>query len=34
MRKWWNGYSASLDLTNPEAVRYFQERLAWYRLVK
>lgn len=22
--KWWNGYSASLDLTNTEAVKYFQ----------
>jgi alpha-glucosidase (family GH31 glycosyl hydrolase) len=29
MRKWWNGYSASLDLTNPEAVKYFQGRLAY-----
>lgn len=29
IRRWWNGYSASLDLTNPEAVRYFQERLAY-----
>lgn len=29
IRSWWNGYSASLDLTNPEAVRYFQERLAY-----
>lgn len=28
MRKWWNGYSASLDLTHPEAVAYFQGRLA------
>ena len=27
MRRWWNGYSASLDLTNPAAVTYFQERL-------
>jgi len=29
MCKWWNGYSASLDLTNPEAVKYFQGRLAY-----
>jgi len=29
IRKWWNGYSASLDLTNPQAVKYFQERLAY-----
>jgi hypothetical protein len=29
MCKWWNGYSASLDLTNPEAVEYFQGRLAY-----
>ena len=29
MRRWWNGYSASLDLTNPRAVTYFQERLAY-----
>ena len=28
LTRWWNGYSASLDLTNPEAVRYFQGRLA------
>jgi arylsulfatase A-like enzyme len=29
MSQWWNGYSASLDLTNPEAVKYFQGRLAY-----
>jgi alpha-glucosidase (family GH31 glycosyl hydrolase) len=29
MTSWWNGYSASLDLTNPEAVKYFQGRLAY-----
>lgn len=29
IRKWWNGYSASLDLTNPQAVEYFQGRLAY-----
>ena len=29
MQRWWNGYSASLDLTNPEAVKYFQARLAY-----
>ena len=29
MRRWWNGYSASLDLTNPEAVQYFQGRLTY-----
>jgi len=29
MNKWWNGYSASLDLTNPEAVKYFQGRLSY-----
>jgi alpha-glucosidase (family GH31 glycosyl hydrolase) len=29
IRQWWNGHSASLDLTNPEAVTYFQERLAY-----
>ena len=28
IRRWWNGYSASLDLTNPEAVEYFQGRLS------
>ena len=27
--KWWNGYSASLDLTHPEAVKYFQGRLTY-----
>ncbi|MDP8244878.1 MAG: glycoside hydrolase family 31 protein [Candidatus Hinthialibacter antarcticus] len=27
--RWWNGYSASLDLTNPEAVEYFQSRLKY-----
>jgi alpha-glucosidase (family GH31 glycosyl hydrolase) len=27
--KWWNGYSASLDLTHPEAVKYFQGRLSY-----
>ena len=25
--KWWNGYSACLDTTNPEAVKYFKEAL-------
>ncbi len=29
IRHWWNGYSASLDLTNPQAVKYFQGRLAY-----
>jgi alpha-glucosidase (family GH31 glycosyl hydrolase) len=29
MCRWWNGYSASLDLTNPDAVKYFQGRLAY-----
>lgn len=29
LAKWWNGYSASLDLTNEEAVKYFQGRLAY-----
>ena len=29
MSRWWNGYSASLDLTHPEAVSYFQGRLAY-----
>jgi hypothetical protein len=29
LRQWWNGYSASLDLTNPKAVTYFQGRLAY-----
>ncbi len=29
IRKWWNGHSASLDLTNPDAVAYFQGRLAY-----
>lgn len=24
---WWNGYSACLDVTNPEAVAYFKEKL-------
>ena len=27
IRKWWNGHSASLDLTNPEAVAWFQKKL-------
>ncbi len=30
--KWWNGYSASLDLTNPEAVAWFQTKMT--RLVE
>jgi hypothetical protein len=30
--KWWNGYSASLDLTNPEAVAWFQAKMT--RLVE
>lgn len=25
--KWWNGYSAELDFTNPIAVQWFQDRL-------
>ena len=25
--RWWNGYSGSLDLTNPEAVAWFQQQL-------
>lgn len=25
--KWWNGYSACLDLTNPDAVKWLKERL-------
>ncbi|MBX3252627.1 MAG: glycoside hydrolase [Chitinophagaceae bacterium] len=25
--KWWNGYSACLDVTNPEAVEYFKDLL-------
>jgi alpha-glucosidase (family GH31 glycosyl hydrolase) len=29
MRRWWNGYSASLDLTHPEAVQYFHGRLTY-----
>lgn len=27
IRKWWNGYSAALDLTNPKAAAWFQEKL-------
>lgn len=26
IRKWWNGYSAVLDLSNPEAVKWFEEQ--------
>lgn len=26
IRKWWNGYSAVLDFTNPEAVGWFEEK--------
>lgn len=29
IHRWWNGYSASLDLTNPDAVTYFQQRLTY-----
>lgn len=29
INRWWNGYSASLDLTNPDAVEYFQGRLQY-----
>jgi len=32
MIKWWNGYSAILDFTNPEAVKWFNSELD--RLVK
>lgn len=27
VRKWWSGYSAVLDFTNPEAVKWFREKL-------
>ncbi|MCR2803283.1 glycoside hydrolase family 31 protein [Paenibacillus soyae] len=27
IRKWWNGYSAVLDCTNPDAVKWMQEQL-------
>lgn len=27
IREWWNGYSAVLDLTNPEAVKWYHEQL-------
>ena len=27
IRKWWNGHSAVLDCTNPEAVKWIQDRL-------
>ncbi|MCA0755870.1 glycoside hydrolase family 31 protein [Paenibacillus sp. N4] len=27
IRKWWNGYSAVLDCTNPEAVKWIHEQL-------
>ncbi len=27
VRKWWNGYSAVLDLSNPRAVQWFTQRL-------
>lgn len=27
VRRWWNGWSAGLDLTNPDAEKWFQERL-------
>lgn len=27
MIKWWNGYSALLDFTNPEAVKWFDDQL-------
>ena len=27
IRSWWNGYSAVLDLTNPEAVAWYHEQL-------
>lgn len=29
IRAWWNGYSADLDFTNPEAVKWFDERLQY-----
>ena len=28
LTKWWNGHSASLDLTNPDAVKWFQDMMA------
>jgi len=27
IRKWWNGYSGMLDVTNPQAVQWLRERL-------
>ncbi|WP_240840886.1 glycoside hydrolase family 31 protein [Acidaminobacter sp. JC074] len=27
IREWWNGYSAVLDFTNPEAYKWFKEKL-------
>lgn len=29
IRKWWNGYSAVLDLTNPESAKWFDNRLQY-----
>lgn len=29
VRHWWNGYSAVLDLSNPEAVEWLQNKLMW-----
>ncbi len=29
VRKWWNGYSVILDLTNPETVAWLNEKLHW-----
>ncbi len=26
IKKWWNGYSATLDLTNPEAVKWYLDQ--------
>ena len=27
IKKWWNGYSAEIDFSNPDAVRWFKEKL-------
>ncbi len=29
IRRWWNGYSALLDLSNPAACEWFSEQLDW-----
>jgi len=31
IRRWWNGYSALLDFTNPGAIQWFRDRLFYLR---